>query len=30
MLVTLEEIKEYVRIDSGDEDGLLLILEAAA
>ena len=30
MLVTLEEIKEYVRIDSGDEDGLLLSWEAAA
>ena len=30
MLVTLEEIKEYVRIDSADEDGLLLTLEATA
>lgn len=30
MLVTLEEIKEYVRIDSGDEDGLLLTLGATA
>ena len=30
MLVTLEEIKEYVRIDSADEDGLLLALEATA
>lgn len=26
MLVTLDEIKQYVRIDSGDEDELLLTL----
>lgn len=30
MLVTLEEIKSYLRIDSGDEDGLLLSLAATA
>lgn len=30
MLVTLEEIKGYLRIDSGDEDGLLLSLAATA
>ena len=30
MLVTLEEIKGYLRIDSEDEDGLLLSLAAAA
>lgn len=28
MLVTLEEIKGYLRIDSADEDGLLLSLAA--
>ena len=30
MLVTLEEIKSYLRIDSADEDGLLLSLAATA
>lgn len=30
MLVTLEEIKGYLRIDSADEDGLLLSLAATA
>ncbi|MDD3338060.1 MAG: head-tail connector protein [Lachnospiraceae bacterium] len=30
MLVTLEEIKGYLRIDSTDEDGLLLSLAATA
>lgn len=30
MLVTLEEIKGYLRIDSEDEDGLLLSLFATA
>lgn len=30
MLVTLEEIKGYLRIDSADEDGLLLFMAATA
>lgn len=30
MLVTLEEIKSYLRIDSADEDGLLLSMAATA
>lgn len=30
MAVTLEEIKEYVRIDSSAEDDLLLVLKATA
>jgi len=30
MIVTLDEAKEYLRVDSGDEDSLLLSLLAAA
>ncbi len=30
MAVTLEEIKEYVRVDSSAEDDLLLVLKATA
>ena len=30
MVVTLEEIKQYVRIDSADEDELLLALSGTA